>query len=143
MKKKILPVFAVVTLICSVLFLQSALAATYTISSGQKITYNQSNSTYNNYYSVNIAKIQPGNSSAGSSGNTVTPAVPASPSSGYVTVGKTKVNYGNTSNQNTNYYPVVINKNPDRFDFERAYHNSRRPLVSRNESAHRHGEQSS
>ncbi|HQD41051.1 MAG TPA: CAP domain-containing protein [Bacillota bacterium] len=112
MKKKILPVFAVVTLICSILFLQSALAATYTISSGQKITYNQSNSTYNNYYSVNIAKIQPGNSSAGSSGNTVTPAVPASPSSGYVTVGKTKVNYGNTSNQNTNYYPVVINKNP-------------------------------
>ncbi|HOO12698.1 MAG TPA: hypothetical protein PK684_07080 [Bacillota bacterium] len=55
MKKKILPVFAVVTLICSILFLQSALAATYTISSGQKITYNQSNSTYNNYYSVNIA----------------------------------------------------------------------------------------
>ncbi|MDD2573889.1 MAG: CAP domain-containing protein [Bacillota bacterium] len=112
MKKKALIVFAVVTLMSSVMFMQSTLGATYSMGNGQKITYNQSNSTYNNYYSVSKPKIRSANSVPGSSGNTGTPVVPAAPSSGYVTIGNTKVNYGNSSNQNTNYYPVVINKNP-------------------------------
>jgi len=94
---------------------QTAYGAYYYTADGKKIIYNTDSNTYNNYYSLSGAKIQPPSASnpvQAAPGNTNNaPAKPATqtgntPSTTYVTVGNQKIYYQKPASGTSNYYPI-------------------------------------